>query len=148
MFQTLLFTISEWFRSFNVVQCKEIYDLVIFSYFGGLKLPISRKVQAISQKWQNFKKNVIFTLFGLKSIKKTLGHHDLRKAPKKAHLMPTPIHKKQLRIVLNIRFPHHISNKAVYKACNTEPLSLGIITKRWRYVGHALRLNLETPQQC
>ena len=54
-------------------------------------------------------------------------------------------HRKQLRIVLNIRFPHRISNKAVYKACNTEPLSLEIINRRWRYFGHVLRLNLETP---
>ena len=42
-------------------------------------------------------------------------------------------HRKQLRIVLNIRFPHHISNKAVYKACNTAPLSLEIINIRDYY---------------
>ena len=46
---------------------------------------------------------------------------------------------------MNIRHPHHISNSAVYKLCNTEPLSLEILTRRWRYFGHALRLHLDTP---
>ena len=54
-------------------------------------------------------------------------------------------HRKQLRIVLNIRHPHHISNKAVYEICKAEPLSLEVIKRRWRYFGHVLRLDLNTP---
>ena len=54
-------------------------------------------------------------------------------------------HRKQLRIVLNIRHPHHISNKAVYEICKAEPLSLEVLKRRWRYFGHVLRLDLNTP---
>ena len=53
--------------------------------------------------------------------------------------------RKQLRIVLNIRHPHHITNKAVYEICKTEPLSLEVLMRRWRYLGHVLRLDRNTP---
>ena len=54
-------------------------------------------------------------------------------------------HRKQLRIILNIRHPHHISNKAIYEICRAEPISLEIVTRRWRFFGHALRLDLKSP---
>ena len=61
-----------------MAQCNEMCRYGVFPHFGGPKLAISEKVRAISQKWRNFKKIVIFTLFGPKYIKKIGGKHDLR----------------------------------------------------------------------
>ena len=86
-------TIFLKFRHFWLIarpSCEMSSEMTNFPYFRGPELLISQKVRAISQKWRNFKKIVIFTLFGPKYIKKIGGKHDLRIAPKKAHLTPTP----------------------------------------------------------
>jgi hypothetical protein len=56
-------------------------------------------------------------------------------------------HRHQLRRVLNIVYPQIISNVALYNKCESEPISLEILTRRWRLFGHILRLDLLTPAQ-
>ena len=56
-------------------------------------------------------------------------------------------HRQQLRIALNIRYPNKISNKALYRRCEAEPITFEIIQRRWRFFGHALRLDRESPAQ-
>jgi len=48
-------------------------------------------------------------------------------------------HRRHLRKLLNIRYPSIISNKNLYKRCNTEPLSVKVDRSRWRMLGHVLR---------
>lgn len=48
-------------------------------------------------------------------------------------------HRRQLRRILNIRFPNRISNVLVYEKCRTEPISRDILERRWRFFGHILR---------
>ena len=48
-------------------------------------------------------------------------------------------HRKQLRRVLNIKYPVKITNKALYKKCQEKPLSLQILESRWNLFGHILR---------
>ena len=54
-------------------------------------------------------------------------------------------HRKQLRKILNIKYPTVISNKALYKKTSEIPLSLTILETRWRVFGHILRQPLNTP---
>ena len=54
-------------------------------------------------------------------------------------------HRKQLKKVLNIRYPTKITNTALYKKCNERPLSLQILEARWRLFGHILRRDKEIP---
>ena len=54
-------------------------------------------------------------------------------------------HRKQLRQVLNIRYPTKITNKSLYKICNERPLTIHIIESRWRLFGHILRRDIDIP---
>ena len=54
-------------------------------------------------------------------------------------------HRKQLKKVLNIRYPEKITNKSLYKVCNEKPLSITILESRWRLFGHILRRNMAIP---
>ena len=48
-------------------------------------------------------------------------------------------HRRHLRSILNYKYPHIISNKNLYKRCNSEPLSAKVARSRWRMLGHVLR---------
>ena len=54
-------------------------------------------------------------------------------------------HRKQLRIVLGVKYPRIMKNKEVYKTCNEEPLSLQILKNRWSLFGHILRFTDNIP---
>ena len=54
-------------------------------------------------------------------------------------------HRRQLRTVLNIRYPTKIKNKSLYKKTKEVPLSLTILERRWRLFGHILRQDIKTP---
>ena len=56
-------------------------------------------------------------------------------------------HRQQLRRILNVKYPAHIGNAQVYLRTKEEPLSLQILTNRWKLFGHTLRLNQNTPAQ-
>ena len=52
-------------------------------------------------------------------------------------------HRKQLRRVIVIRWPHKITNRKLYDITGTKPLSIGITERRWNLLGHILRLTPE-----
>ena len=54
-------------------------------------------------------------------------------------------HRKQLRQVLGIRYPHKVSNKKLYGMCNEMPISILILQLRWQLFGHILRRSREIP---
>ena len=54
-------------------------------------------------------------------------------------------HRKQLRIVLHIKYPNIVSNKNIYEITDEIPLSLTISKSRWMFLGHVLRLHEDTP---
>ena len=53
-------------------------------------------------------------------------------------------HRKQLRRILNIRWPHKIRNKKLYDKTNSKPVSIEMTRRRWNLLGHILRLDKET----
>ena len=53
--------------------------------------------------------------------------------------------RKQLELVIGIKWPHKITNKKLYKATETEPLSITITERRWKLLGHILRLPVDCP---
>ena len=54
-------------------------------------------------------------------------------------------HRRQLRKVTWIQWPHKISNNKVYKITGTKPLLITIIERRWKLLGHILRLPADSP---
>ena len=54
-------------------------------------------------------------------------------------------HRKQLRFLLGIFYPDHISNKALYKRTHSEPISTMALYARWKLFGHILRLPPNVP---
>ena len=54
-------------------------------------------------------------------------------------------HRKQLRKILNIRYPKKITNKKLYRTCQEKPLSLQILSARWSLFGHILRRDKNIP---
>ena len=56
-------------------------------------------------------------------------------------------HRKQLRRIPNIRWPHNIRNKRLYEKTNSKPVSIEVTRRRWKLLGHILRLNKETPSR-
>ena len=56
-------------------------------------------------------------------------------------------HRTQLKHLLGIKWPQHISNAALYKRFQCEPLSIKMIEARWRLSGHVLRMPQNVPAQ-
>ena len=56
-------------------------------------------------------------------------------------------HRKQLRLVLNVKYPVKMRNKTVYRITKEEILSITLLRNRWKLFGHIMRLHSETPAQ-
>ena len=54
-------------------------------------------------------------------------------------------HRRQLRQVLGVLYPHKIRNAELHKATKSRPPTIDITKARWKMFGHALRLNENTP---
>ena len=54
-------------------------------------------------------------------------------------------HRKQLRQVLNVRYPDKLKDRDVYDKTGGKQITLEILAGRWRLLGHVLRLNVEIP---
>ena len=54
-------------------------------------------------------------------------------------------HRRQLRRVVGIKWSHTISNNKLYKLTHTRPISHTITKRRWKLLGHILRLDPKTP---
>ena len=54
-------------------------------------------------------------------------------------------HRRQQRQVIGVKWPHKISNKKLYKLTNTQEISKTIAERRWKLLGHILRLHPDTP---
>ena len=54
-------------------------------------------------------------------------------------------HRRQLRQVIGIKYPHKMKNEKVYETTKTRPLSVDITEYRWKMLGHVLRMNEDTP---
>jgi hypothetical protein len=54
-------------------------------------------------------------------------------------------HRRQLRQVIGVLYPHKIRNAELYKVTRSRPLTIDITRARWKMFGHALRLNENIP---
>ena len=54
-------------------------------------------------------------------------------------------HRRQLRTVLAIRWPEHISNEDLYQRTGSKPVSEDMFRARWRMLGHTLRMADDIP---
>ena len=52
-------------------------------------------------------------------------------------------HRRHLRQIIGIRWPHRISNDAIYRRTHSSPISAAIRAARWSLFGHVLRLPLD-----
>ena len=55
------------------------------------------------------------------------------------------LHRKLYRRVAGVFWPKHLGNTAVYKMGHCLPISVEIIYRRWRFLGHLLRLRADAP---
>ena len=56
-------------------------------------------------------------------------------------------HRRHLRQIIGIRWPHPISNDALYQRTQSSPISVAIRAARWSLFGHVLRMPLDAPIQ-
>ena len=56
-------------------------------------------------------------------------------------------HRRQLRNLFGIRYPAIISNKDLYSRAHTQPLSHTVAVRRFRMLGHVLRMPSDAPPQ-
>ncbi len=56
-------------------------------------------------------------------------------------------HRRHLRQIIGIRWPHRISNDALYRRTQSSPISAAIRAATWSLFGHVLRLPLDAPVQ-
>ena len=54
-------------------------------------------------------------------------------------------HRRHLRSIMNITWPHVISNVNLYKRCEVVPLTERVERSRWTMLGHVLRLPENSP---
>ena len=52
-------------------------------------------------------------------------------------------HRRHVRQIIGIRWPHRISNDALYRRTQSSPISAAIRAARWSLFGHVLRLPLD-----
>ena len=57
-------------------------------------------------------------------------------------------HRKHLRQIVKMTYPTIISNEALYKKCNSRPLSERVAYSRWKMFGHILRSTSNSPAVC
>ncbi|GFS26594.1 hypothetical protein ElyMa_001723700 [Elysia marginata] len=76
-------------------------------------------------------------------VRKSFNSLNNNKAPEEEIL--NAFHRKQLKKILNIKFPVKITNKSLYKKCQEKPLSLQILESRWKLFGHILRRQRDIP---
>jgi len=53
--------------------------------------------------------------------------------------------RHQLRLLLGVRYPQHISTPELYSRCGVEPLGNYILRQRWTLFGHILRRPVDIP---
>ena len=56
-------------------------------------------------------------------------------------------HRRHLRQIIDIRWPHRISNDALYRRIQSSPISAAIRAARWSLFGHVIRLPLDASVQ-
>ena len=56
-------------------------------------------------------------------------------------------HRRHLRQIIGIRWPHRISNDALYRRTQSSPISAAIRATTWSLFGHVLRLPLDAQVQ-
>ena len=54
-------------------------------------------------------------------------------------------HRRQLREIVGIKWPHKIRNKKLYEITKSKPISVDITERRWKMLGHTLRMPPNTP---
>ena len=54
-------------------------------------------------------------------------------------------HRRQLRKVLNVKYPVTMRNSIVYRMTNESVLSVDMLRNRWKLFGHTLRMDEDTP---
>ena len=54
-------------------------------------------------------------------------------------------HRKQLKTILNVRYPKKITNKSLYRICRGKPLSLQILSARRSLFGYIQRSDKDIP---
>ncbi|ETV70975.1 hypothetical protein H257_13708 [Aphanomyces astaci] len=52
--------------------------------------------------------------------------------------------KCQLRVLIGVNYPRHISNTALYTRCTAESLRCRLLRSRWGLLGHILRCPVDT----
>ena len=50
-------------------------------------------------------------------------------------------HRRHLRQIVGIHWPHRISNTALYRRCRCPPISEDVKSARWRLFGHVLHMS-------
>ena len=60
-------------------------------------------------------------------------------APKNIMSKLDTCHRRHLRRICNIRWPGVITNKELYRRCNTRPIYERVRQVRWNLLGHVLR---------
>ena len=110
-----------------------------------LSIIASRKLNQIWIKKNKVKKELRIKLY--KTIVKSILTYNSSTwgMTKSQEKILDSFHRKQLRIVLHVKYPNKINNEDLYKETNEIPLSLTILKGRWRLFGHVLRLHEDTP---
>ena len=54
-------------------------------------------------------------------------------------------HRRHLRQILGVRWPHRMSNEALYRQCHAESISTATRAARWSLFGHVQRLPADDP---
>jgi hypothetical protein len=55
------------------------------------------------------------------------------------------LQRKQLRILLGVRYPAHLSNEETHRRAEEPPISIQIVEARWTNLGHILRRERDRP---
>ena len=98
-------------------------------WLQGTKIPLNRKLQV-------YEAQVLSVL---------LYNSSSWSAPKHVMEKLNVCHRKHLRRICNIFYPGVISNKELYRRCETVPITERVRKARWTLLGHVLRMDDNCP---
>ena len=113
----------------RIILCQAAFQTFSKVWLQGRKLPLKRKLLV-------YEAQVVSVL---------MYNCGCWSAPKNIMSKLDTCHRRHLRRICNIRWPGVITNKELYRRCNTRPITERVRQVRWNLLGHVLRMDENSP---
>ena len=113
----------------RILLCQAAFQSYSKVWLQGRKIPLKRKL----------------LLYDAQVVSVLVYNCGCWSAPKNIMSKLDTCHRRHLRRICNIHWPGVITNKEFYRRCDTIPITERVKQARWKFLGHVLRMDENTP---